>query len=162
MKLWPIANVLMQQQIVSYFKSRNDLDDYKSIINYGGYKLFTLLYSKCNKKMKSRCINHISTLNMDGIYIYNIIESDYIDLCNCCAYEPLGLLWLQVSEARKNIIIRDLCESDKLNETGINELYEIGGTLLMAKLWFNSKLAKKTSIMNVLKYKNLSCIIFTS
>lgn len=69
---------------------------------------------------------------------------------------------MQVSEARKNIIIRDLCESDKLNETGINELYEIGGTLLMAKLWFNSKLAKKTSIMNVLKYKNLSCIIFIS
>lgn len=65
-----------------------------------------------------------------------------------------------MSESRKNTIIRDLCESEKLNENGINELYEIGGTLLMAKLWFNSKVAKKTSIMNVLKYKNLSCICF--
>lgn len=69
MKLWPISNPLMQQQIVNYFKSRDDLDDYKSVINYGGYKLFTVLYNQCNKKMKSRCIDHISALDMDGIYI---------------------------------------------------------------------------------------------
>lgn len=74
MKLWNIANLVLRNEIRKYFEKKEEvgiiiiiLDDFKFIINYGGYSLFAELYKHCNENVKKYYIDKLSSIKLNGI-----------------------------------------------------------------------------------------------